>query len=112
MSVLYKLLCPSTVPNIFNLVVFLSHHEGELEVWKHKMNGKVLEMERITSLDDNKILFVSSGGSCLKKCVALGLENKIYFPMFHDNNKDVYYCLVNCKYYSFDYFGLEPYSLT
>uniref|UniRef100_M1DXR5 F-box protein family n=1 Tax=Solanum tuberosum TaxID=4113 RepID=M1DXR5_SOLTU len=103
-----------TVEDVDNegmLAVFLSHHEGDVvEVWKYKMNGKVLEREIITSLDDNKTLFVSSGGSCLKTCVAPGLENKIYFPMFHNNNKGVFYCLVNRKYYSFDYFGLKPYS--
>ncbi|KAG5570307.1 hypothetical protein H5410_060073 [Solanum commersonii] len=31
---------------------------------------------------DNKTLFVSSGGSYFKTCVAHGLGNKIYFPMF------------------------------
>ncbi|KAK4730786.1 hypothetical protein R3W88_023774 [Solanum pinnatisectum] len=96
------------VDNEGMLAVFLSHHEGRVEVWRYKMNGEVLEREKITSLD-NKTLFVSSEGSCLKTCVAQGLGNKIYFSMFH-NNKGVFYCLANHKYYSFDYLGIKAYS--
>ncbi|XP_027767522.1 F-box protein At4g00893-like [Solanum pennellii] len=97
------------VDNEGMLVVFLSHHEGKVEVWRYKMNGEVLEREKITSLDNNKTLFVSSVGSCLKPCIAPGLGNKIYFSMFH-NKKGVFYCLVNHKYYSFDYLGIKAYS--
>ncbi|XP_015167297.1 F-box protein At4g00893-like [Solanum tuberosum] len=92
------------------LVVFLSREEGDVEVWRYKLKGKVLEREQLTSLDNNKTLFVSSGGSYLKTCVAQGLGNKIYFPMFHDNNKSVFYCLANRKYYSFDYSAIKAYS--
>ena len=91
------------------LVVFLSHHEGKVEVWRYKLNGEVLEREEITSLDNNKTLFVSLVGSYLKTCVAPGLGNKIYFSMFHNEN-GVFYCLVNRKYYSFDYLGIKTYS--
>ncbi|XP_055812051.1 F-box protein At4g00893-like [Solanum dulcamara] len=101
-----------TVEDVDNegmIAVFLSHHEGEVEVWRYNMNGEVLEREKITSLDNNKTLFVSLGGSFLKTCVAQGLGNKIYFSMFHDN-KGVFYCLANRKYYSFDYFGIKAYS--
>ncbi|KAG5584125.1 hypothetical protein H5410_044559 [Solanum commersonii] len=91
------------------LAVFLSHHEGKVEVWRYKMNGEVLERGKITSLDNNKILFLSSEGSCLKTCVAHGLGNKIYFSMFY-YNKGVFYCLVNHKYYSLDYLGIKAYS--
>ncbi|XP_015086831.1 F-box protein At4g00893-like [Solanum pennellii] len=90
------------------LAVILSREKGDVEVWRYKINGKELEREQITSLD-NKTLFVSSGGSYLKTCVAQGLGNKIYFPMFHDN-KGVFYCLANCKYYSFDYSVNKTYS--
>ncbi|KAG5584126.1 hypothetical protein H5410_044560 [Solanum commersonii] len=96
------------VDNEGMLAVFLSHHEGKVEVWRYKMNGEVLEREKITSLD-NKTLFVSLEGSCLKTCVAQGLGNKIYFSMFHNNN-GVFYCLANRKYYSFDYLGIKAYS--
>ncbi|KAG5584776.1 hypothetical protein H5410_045210 [Solanum commersonii] len=74
-----------TVEDVDNegmLVVFLCHQEGEVEVWRYKMNRKVLEREQITSLDNNKTLFVSSGGSYLKICVAQGLGNKIFFQCF------------------------------
>ncbi|KAK4730829.1 hypothetical protein R3W88_023817 [Solanum pinnatisectum] len=99
--------------NVYNggmLVVFLSREEGDVEVWRYKLKGKVLEREKITSLENNKTLFVSFGGSYLKTCVAHGLGNKIYFPMFHDNNKGVFYCLANRKYYSFDYSAIKAYS--
>lgn len=102
-----------TVEDVDNegmLVVFLCHHEGEVEVWRYKLNGKVLEREQITSLD-NKTLFVSSGGSYLKACIAPGLGNKIFFPMFHNNNnRGVFYCLANRKYFSFDYLDIKIYS--
>ncbi|KAG5584212.1 hypothetical protein H5410_044646 [Solanum commersonii] len=91
------------------LAVILSREKGDVEVWRYKINGKELEREQITSLD-NKTLFVSSAGSYLKTCVAQGLGNKIYFSMFHDNNKSVFYCLANCKYYSFDYSVNKAYS--
>ncbi|KAK4730830.1 hypothetical protein R3W88_023818 [Solanum pinnatisectum] len=91
------------------LAVILSREKGDVEVWRYKINGKELEREKITSLD-NKTLFVSSGGSYLKTCVAQGLGNKIYFSMFHDNNKGVFYCLANCNYYSFDYSVNKAYS--
>ncbi|XP_015160552.1 F-box protein At4g00893-like [Solanum tuberosum] len=98
------------VDNEGMLVVFLSREEGDVEVWRYKLKGKVLEREQLTSLDNNKTLFVSSGGSYLRTCVAQGLGNKIYFPMFHDNNKGVFYCLANRKYYSFDYSAIKAYS--
>ncbi|KAG5630581.1 hypothetical protein H5410_002298 [Solanum commersonii] len=71
------------------LVVFLCYEERDVEVQRYKMKGKVLEKEQITSLDNNKTLFVSSEGSHLETCVAQGLGNNIYFPMFQDNNKGV-----------------------
>ncbi|KAK4730790.1 hypothetical protein R3W88_023778 [Solanum pinnatisectum] len=80
------------VDNEGMLAVFLSHHEGKVEVWRYKMNGEVLEREKNNNSD----------GSCLKTCVVHGLGKKIYFSMFH-NNKGVFYCLVNHKYYSFHY---------
>ncbi|KAH0632486.1 hypothetical protein KY284_035272 [Solanum tuberosum] len=83
------------VDNEGMFVVFLSREEGDVEVWRYKLNGEVLERLKITSLENNKILFVSFGGSYLRTYVAQGLGNKIYFPMFHDNNKGVFYCLAN-----------------
>ncbi|XP_049387211.1 F-box protein At4g00893-like [Solanum stenotomum] len=91
------------------VVVFLSRDEGDVEVWRYKLNEEVLEREKITSLENNKTLFVSFGGSYLRTYVAQGLGNKIYLPMFHDN-KGVFYCLVNRKYYSFDYSAIKAYS--
>ncbi|OIT00826.1 f-boxkelch-repeat protein [Nicotiana attenuata] len=84
------------------LAVFLTHEEGKVEVWRYNMNGGVLEREQITSLN-NKTLFVSFGACYLKPCITRGLGNKIYFPMLHDNNRGVFYCLASRKYYSFDY---------
>jgi len=92
------------------LVVFVTHEEGEVDIWRYKMNGEELKKERVTSLE-NKTLFVSFGVSFLRSCVAQGLENKIYFPMFHDNNKGVFYCLVKHKYYSFDYSSPNCFNL-
>ncbi|XP_075080612.1 F-box/kelch-repeat protein At3g18720-like [Nicotiana tabacum] len=89
------------------LAVFLTHNEGKVEVWRYKydINKRILEREQITSLD-NKTLFVSFGASYLKPCVAQGLENTIYFPMFHDKN-GVFYCLASRKHYSFDYSAVK-----
>uniref|UniRef100_A0A1S3ZBV8 KIB1-4 beta-propeller domain-containing protein n=1 Tax=Nicotiana tabacum TaxID=4097 RepID=A0A1S3ZBV8_TOBAC len=84
------------------LAVFLIHEEGKVEVWRYNMNGGVLERKQITSLN-NKTLFVSFGASYLKPCISRGLGNKIYFPVLHDNNRGVFYCLASRKYYSFDY---------
>ncbi|XP_075079741.1 F-box protein At4g00893-like [Nicotiana tabacum] len=86
------------------LVVLLTYEERKVEVWRYKcdISKRILEREKIASLD-NKTLFVSFGASCLKPCVARGLGNKIYFPMFHGNNKGVFYCLATHKYYSLDY---------
>ncbi|XP_060201102.1 F-box protein At1g49360-like [Lycium barbarum] len=104
-----KIYTVEDVDNEGMLAVFLTQEEDNVEVWRYKINGRVLKREKITSLD-NKTLFVSLGASYLKPCVAQGLENKIYFSMFHDNNKGVFYCLRNCKYYSFDYSVNKAYS--
>uniref|UniRef100_M0ZU72 F-box protein family n=1 Tax=Solanum tuberosum TaxID=4113 RepID=M0ZU72_SOLTU len=92
------------------LVIFLTHEEGKVDIWRYKMNGEELEKEKVTTLED-KTLFVSYGGSFLKPSVARGLANKIYFPMFHDNNKGVFYCLEKHKYYSFDYSSTNCFNL-
>ncbi|KAM3325076.1 hypothetical protein P3S67_000200 [Capsicum chacoense] len=61
------------------LVVFLTHEEGKVEVWRYKMmNESALEREQITNLDD-KTLFVTSGACCLKSCVAHGLKKQDIF---------------------------------
>ncbi|KAG5570310.1 hypothetical protein H5410_060076 [Solanum commersonii] len=104
-----KVYTSKDVDNGGMLAVILSREKGDIEVWRYKINGKELEREKITSLD-NKTLFVSSGGSYLKTCAAPRLGNKIYFSMFHDNNRGVFYCLANHKYYSFDYSVNKAYS--
>ncbi|XP_009600454.2 F-box/kelch-repeat protein At1g57790-like [Nicotiana tabacum] len=83
------------------LVVFLTHEEGKVEVWRYNVIDENLEREQITSLD-NRTLFVKKEASFLKPCIAPGLGNKIFFSMFHDNNKAVFYCLATRKYYSFN----------
>ncbi|OIT04198.1 hypothetical protein A4A49_16886, partial [Nicotiana attenuata] len=81
------------------LVVFLTHEEGKVEVWRYNVIDENLEREQITSLD-NRTLFVKKEASFLKPCVAPGLGNKIFFSMFHDNSKGIFYCLATRKYYS------------
>ncbi|KAK4730866.1 hypothetical protein R3W88_023854 [Solanum pinnatisectum] len=98
------------VDNRGMLAVFLTHEQGKIEVWRYNMNGRIFERKQITNLDNNKTLFVSFGGSYLKPCVARGLENKIYLPMYHNKDKGVFYCLATHRYYSFDYSFKKPLS--
>lgn len=63
------------------LAVFLSCDEGEVEVWRYKLNGELLKRGEITHLNNYKTLFMSFGGSYLRIYVALRVGNKIYFLM-------------------------------
>ncbi|PIA34166.1 hypothetical protein AQUCO_03800028v1 [Aquilegia coerulea] len=100
----------SDVSSYTNCVkIFIVEYDGEIlsvfvgylgkSVLIYKLNRREMKWERLESLDD-KVLFLSHTASMLLPARLKGIENRIYFPGFHDRD-NMFYSLSTGKYHSF-----------
>ena len=76
-------------------------HEIEPSIQIYSVNlsfGPRMEWHKVTNIE-NKMLYVSSGGSFSELAVAKDMSNKIYLPNVLDNNS-IFYSLETNKYHS------------
>ncbi|PIA33544.1 hypothetical protein AQUCO_04100168v1 [Aquilegia coerulea] len=76
--------------------IFVSHQGQQISIFKLDLSN--LKWCRLESLDD-KVLFLSHTASMLLPTVGLkGIENRIYFPRFHETD-NMFYSLSTRKYH-------------
>ncbi|KAE8037803.1 hypothetical protein FH972_010360 [Carpinus fangiana] len=63
------------------------------------LKPRIMVWHRVTSLE-NRMMYLSPGGSFLEPAVATRTSNKIYMPMIQDN-KNVFYSFDTAMYHIF-----------